>query len=126
MNLHHYLLICSQDSLARSLVPAILSQQDRLSVASNPFDARALFGQPSLDAVLIALDDNDEDAAVACRTIRRYSNRPIVMLVSRAGKKQVARGYRLGADAHIEIPCDPREFRARVSAVMRRNTASTA
>lgn len=122
MNWHHYLLISNQDSLARSVLLQVLRHGDRLSVAANPFDAQAMIREGHLDAVLVALEENDDDAAVMCRTLRRYSDLPIVMLVSSATRNQVTRGYRLGADAHIEIPCDPRVFRARVSAVMRRFT----
>jgi DNA-binding response OmpR family regulator len=120
MNWHHYLLISHQDSLARSVLPAVLSPQDRLSLAANPFDGLALLRRDTPDAILLELEEGDQDAAVMCRTVRRYSDLPIVMLVSSATRDQVTRGYRLGADAHIEIPCDPRVFRARVSAILRR------
>jgi DNA-binding response OmpR family regulator len=120
MNLHHYLLISHQDSLARSILPNVLTHQDRLSMAATPFDALALMRDAKLDAVLIAFDEDDQDAAIMCKTLRRQSNLPIVMLVNSVTRNQVTRGYRLGADTHIEIPCDPRIFRARVAAVMRR------
>lgn len=119
MNLHHFLLISPQDSIARSILPGVLPHQDRLSVTSDPFDALALMREAKLDAVLVAFEDQDQDAAVMCRTLRRQSDLPIVMLVNSATRSQVSRGYRLGADAHIEIPCDPRIFRARVAAVLR-------
>lgn len=126
MNLHHYLLISNQDSLARSILANVLPRQDRLSVAANPFDALVLMRDAKLDAVLIEFDEDDQDAVVMCKTLRRQSNLPIVMLVNSATRNQVMRGYRLGADAHIEIPCDPRIFRARVAAVLRRVVAPSA
>lgn len=120
MNWHHYLLISNQDSFAREILSGVLPDGDRLSITASPFDAFALMGEYKLDAVLVALEENDEDAAVLCRTVRRHSNLPIVMLVNPATRNQVTRGYGLGADAHIEIPCDPRVFRARVDALLRR------
>lgn len=78
------------------------------------------------DAVLVAFDEEDQDAAVMCRTLRRRSNLPIVMVVNGATRDQVTRGYRLGADAHVEIPCDPRIFRARVAAVLREHPVEVA
>ena len=120
MILHHYLLISSQESIARSLVPTIISQGDRLSLAAGPFDALEMLQDSKPDAVLVAFDEDDHDAAVMCKTLRRQSNLPIVMLVNSTTRNQVTRGYRLGADAHIEIPCDPRVFHARVSAILRR------
>jgi DNA-binding response OmpR family regulator len=123
MNWHHYLLISNQDSPARSLVQGVLPRGVRLSLAANPFDASELLREGELDAVLVALEEDIEDGAVLLRTVRRYSNVPIVLLVNSTTRDQVARGYRLGADAHIEIPCDPRVFRARVSALLRRRAA---
>ncbi|MBI4672492.1 MAG: hypothetical protein HY741_12610 [Chloroflexi bacterium] len=120
MNSHHFLLISNRDALARAIVPNVLAHADRLSFAADPFGAAALLRQGQLDAVLLAIEENDQDGAILCRTLRHYSNAPIILLVSNAPRDQVRRGYRLGADAHIEIPCDPRVFRARLSAVLRR------
>lgn len=119
MDLHHYLLISNRDSPARSVLPNVLPRHDRLSLATGPFEALELLHHTQLDAVLVEFDERDQDAAVICKTLRRQSNLPIVMLVNPATRNQVTRGYRLGADAHIEIPCDPRIFRARVLAVLR-------
>lgn len=116
----HYLLVSHQDSLTRAILPNVLPRDDRLSVAASPFDALALLRVSKLDAVLIAFDEDDQEAVVMCKTLRRRSNVPIVMLVNSTTRNQVTRGYRLGADAHIEIPCDPRIFRARVAALLRR------
>ncbi len=117
---HHFLLISHQDSLARALMPNVLKREDNLSFANDPFAASALMHQNALDAVFVALEENDEEAALLCRTVRRMSNAPIVMLVHNSARDEVTRGYRLGADAHIELPCDPRIFNARLSAVLRR------
>lgn len=118
MNLHHFLLISNQDSAARLLVPNALPQ-DQLSLASGAFEALLLMRDAKLDAVLVEFDEQDQDAAVMCKTLRRQSDLPIVMLVNRATLNQVTRGYRLGADAHIEMPCDARVFRARMEAILR-------
>lgn len=122
----HYLLISNQDSPTRLIVPNVLAREARLSMATNPFDALAVIRQASPDALLVAFDQEDEDAAVMCKTLRRRSNLPIVMVVNGATRDQVTRGYRLGADAHVEIPCDPRIFRARVAAVLREHAVKVA
>ncbi len=125
MLLHHYLLISDQDSFARSIVPNVLGRGDRLSMTANVFEALKVLREAKPDAVLVAVEENDKDAAVMCRTLRRKSKLPIVMLVNPATRDQVTRGYRLGADAHIEIPCDARVFRARVGALLRRYAVRT-
>lgn len=106
--------------MARAMLPNVLPRQDQLAVTANVFDALAQLRAKKMDAVLIEFDETDQDAVVMCKTLRRQSNVPIVMLVNSTTRNQVTRGYRLGADAHIEIPCDPRIFRARVGALLRR------
>lgn len=98
----------------------MLDKGDRLSLATEPYHARESMRKGEFDVILVALDEHDEDAVVVCRTVRRYCAQPIVMLVTHAGREQVVRGYRLGADAHVVLPCDPRIFRARLQAVSRR------
>lgn len=120
MNSQHFLLISHQDSFARAIVPHVLRREDRLSVAADPFAASDVLRQEHPDAVLVALEENDEDAALFCASVRRYSNAPILMLVHNSARDQIARGYRLGADGHIDLPCDPRLFHARLGAILRR------
>ncbi len=120
MSVHHYLLIAGNNTLANSMVSAAMGAEDELSTVQNPFEAVRMLEHGQPDAVLWAMDASDEEGVVACRILRRYSHAPIVMLVSSTAKEYILRGYRLGADAHISIPCDRREFNARVKAVLRR------
>lgn len=125
MNSQHFLLISHQDSLARAIVPHVLRREDRLSIAADPFAASDVLRQEHPDAVLVALEEGDEDAALFCATVRRYSDAPILMLVHNSAREQIARGYRLGADGHIDLPCDPRLFHARLGAILRRTHPHT-
>ena len=122
MSAHHYLLIAGNNTLVNAMVSAALGSDDELSTVHDPLEAVRLLESAQPDAVLWALDPSDEEAIVGCRTLRRHSHAPIVMLVSAAAKENILRGYRLGADAHIPIPCDRREFSARVKAVLRRQS----
>lgn len=120
MNPRRYLLISGTDTSAKALVRAVMDTNDVLAVARDPLEAVGLMQNAPPDAVLWAMDTIDEESVVACRTLRRHSQAPIVLLVDSSAKEDVLRGYRLGADAHIAIPCDRREFNARVKAVLRR------
>ncbi len=124
MTSHHYLLISGLDTLALSLVSSALTDEDELATAQNPAEAVQMMSHTQPDAVLWAIDTADEESVVACRSLRRHSHAPIVMLLSPNAKEEMLRGYRLGADAHIAIPCDRREFTARVQAVLRRMASS--
>ncbi len=106
------------------MVSAAMAADDQLATARDPFEAVQLIESAPPDAVLWDVDTRVEDAVVACHTLRRHSQAPIVMLVSAYAQEEVLRGYRLGADAHIPIPCDRREFSARFHAILRRMSKS--
>ncbi len=124
MSSPRYLLISENDSLAQEMVSAAVGADAQVQLARDAAEAVELLDRAQPDAVLWEMDASDEDSVIECRRLRRHSPVPIVMLVSRFAKDQIVRGYRLGADAHIPIPCDKREFSARVAAVMRRSIAT--
>jgi DNA-binding response OmpR family regulator len=55
-----------------------------------------------------------------CRTLRRESDTPIIMLTARAEETDRLIGLELGADDYITKPFSPRELVARVRTVLRR------
>jgi two-component system alkaline phosphatase synthesis response regulator PhoP len=71
---------------------------------------------------LILLDLNlpEVDGLEVCRTIRKQSNVPIIMLTARDEEVDKVVGLEIGADDYITKPFSPRELTARVGAVLRR------
>src|SRR5690606_35069763 len=71
---------------------------------------------------LIVLDLNlpGMDGLDVCRTLRRESGVPIIMLTARIEEADRLIGLELGADDYITKPFSPRELVARVRAVLRR------
>jgi two-component system, OmpR family, alkaline phosphatase synthesis response regulator PhoP len=55
-----------------------------------------------------------------CRTLRRESHVPIIMLTARVEEADKLRGLELGADDYLTKPFSPRELVARVGVVLRR------
>jgi len=73
---------------------------------------------------LVLLDLNlpgEMDGLDVCRTLRRESNVPIIMLTARSEETDRLIGLELGADDYITKPFSPREVVARVRAVLRRS-----
>jgi DNA-binding response OmpR family regulator len=68
-----------------------------------------------LDLMLPGMDGLD-----VCRSLRRESNIPIVMLTARIEEADRLIGLELGADDYITKPFSPRELVARVRTVLRR------
>lgn len=68
-----------------------------------------------LDLMLPGVDGID-----VCRTLRRTTNVPVIMLTAKALEEDKLRGLESGADDYVTKPFSPRELVARVSAVLRR------
>ncbi len=68
-----------------------------------------------LDLMLPGMDGLD-----VCRTLRRESDVPIIMLTARAEETDRLIGLEIGADDYIVKPFSPRELVARVRTVLRR------
>lgn len=60
------------------------------------------------------------DGLELCKSIRRESNVPIIMLTARVEETDKLIGLELGADDYITKPFSPRELVARVKVVLRR------
>lgn len=55
-----------------------------------------------------------------CRSIRKTSKVPVIMLTARAEEENILEGFRFGADDYVIKPFSPRQLVARVEAVLRR------
>jgi DNA-binding response OmpR family regulator len=71
--------------------------------------------------VLLDLDLPKVTGWEVCRQIRSESNTPVIMLTGADSDSDVVRGLELGADDYITKPFSPRQFLARVQAVLRRS-----
>jgi DNA-binding response OmpR family regulator len=79
--------------------------------------------KPSLIILDIMLPDID--GWEVCRTIRKESNVPIIMLTAKDMETDTVVGLELGADDYVTKPFNPRELVARVKAVLRRSGTET-
>jgi len=76
------------------------------------------------DLVVLDLMMPEMDGLDVCRTLRRESNVPIIMLTARVEEADKLIGLELGADDYMTKPFSPRELVARVRTVMRRGTGN--
>src|SRR6478672_5341914 len=66
-----------------------------------------------------------QDGLEVCRSLRRSSEVPIVILSARGSDLDKVAGLQLGADDYITKPFNPAELVARVQSVMRRSRSAT-
>ncbi len=82
--------------------------------------ALAAARQEKPDLIVLDLNLPQMDGLDVCRSLRRESNVPIIMLTARAEEMDRLIGLEVGADDYIVKPFSPRELVARVRAVLRR------
>jgi DNA-binding response OmpR family regulator len=78
------------------------------------------------DLVVLDLMLPEMDGLDVCRTLRRESDVPIIMLTARVEETDKLIGLAIGADDYITKPFSPRELVARVRVVLRRASGDPA
>ena len=119
------ILVVDDEARMRKLVKDFLSVKGfSVLEASNGEEAVDLFFEQK-DIALIILDVMmpKMDGWETCRTIRKYSQVPIIMLTARSEERDELQGFNLGVDEYISKPFSPKILVARVEAILRRSNA---
>lgn len=123
------ILTVEDDERIRTAVRLALEDEGwNVSESDNGEEALIRFGQEPADVVLIDIMLPGIDGFDVCRSIRRVSDVPIVMVTARADTHDVVAGLEAGADDYLTKPFAPKELSARIRALLRRsrNTESSA
>ncbi|MGH9186824.1 MAG: response regulator [Acidimicrobiales bacterium] len=83
-------------------------------------EALEQFNRNPADVVLIDIMLPDIDGFEVCRSLRKTSDVPIVMVTARADTHDVVAGLEAGADDYLTKPFAPKELSARIRALLRR------
>ena len=119
------ILVVDDEARMRKLVKDFLSVKGfTVLEASNGEEAVDLFFEQK-DITLIILDVMmpKMDGWETCRTIRKDSQVPIIMLTARSEERDEPQGFNLGVDEYISKPFSPKILVARVEAILRRSNA---
>ena len=82
------------------------------------------FAQKDIALVLLDVMMPKMDGWEVLRTIRKYSQVPVIMLTARSEERDELQGFSLGVDEYISKPFSPKILVARVEAILRRSNAS--
>ncbi len=82
------------------------------------------FKDVEADVVLIDIMLPGIDGFEVCRSIRRASDVPIIMVTARNDTHDVVAGLEAGADDYLTKPFAPKELSARIRALLRRSRTS--
>ena len=94
-------------------------------IAHNGVEALELFQKENPDMVLLDIMMPELDGWQVCRSIRKTSDCPIIMVTAKGEVFDRILGLELGADDYIIKPPDKREMIARIKAVLRRSGGFT-
>ena len=99
-------------------------EQDGMEVdcAYDGEEAIELAKKTEYDIVLLDVMLPKYDGYDVCQAIREFSDMPIIMLTAKGGDMDKILGLEYGADDYITKPFNILEVKARIKAIMRRNT----
>lgn len=120
------ILIVEDDHRTASLVAMYLKKEGfQTVIAEDGLAAIEIIQQRQPDFVILDLMLPKMDGWEVCRSIRRTSDVPIIMLTAREDEIDRISGLTLGADDYVTKPFSPRELVARVKAILRRGRLET-
>jgi len=114
------LLIDDDVQLGEPLATYFARYELQLEQATRPSAGLARLRQGGFDAAILDVMLPEQDGFELCRTIRRESDIPIIMLTARGEVMDRVIGLELGADDYLPKPFEPRELVARIQTVLRR------
>jgi DNA-binding response OmpR family regulator len=116
------ILVVDDEPMVTEVVQRYLVRDGfEVSTAGNGDEAIALAQRWDPDLVVLDLMLPGKDGLEVCRTLRRDSRVPIIMLTARGEETDRIVGLEIGADDYIVKPFSPRELVARIKAVLRRS-----
>ena len=95
-------------------------------IANNGADAVRIFQEQTPSLMLLDIMLPVLDGWQVCREVRKFSDKPIIMLTAKGETFDKVLGFELGADDYVVKPFDAKEVIARVKAVLRRSGAGAA
>ena len=117
------LLVVDDESRMRKLVKDFLVRND-FSVIEAEDGEQAVdifFKEKNIALIILDVMMPKMDGWQVVKTIREYSQVPIIMLTAKGEERDELQGFDLGVDEYISKPFSPKILVARVEAILRRS-----
>ena len=121
--MHPILLIDDDLQLGGPLATYFQRFELQLTHALKPSEGLALLREGNFEAAILDVMLPEMDGFELCRTIRKDSDIPIIMLTARGEVMDRVVGLELGADDYLPKPFEPRELVARLQSMLRRRSS---
>jgi two-component system OmpR family response regulator len=117
----HQILLIDDDTKLADLLGQYFAQFDfELASATLPSQGFSMLAQKPYELVILDIMLPEMDGFEVCKTIRKSSNIPIIMLTARGEVMDRIVGLELGADDYLPKPFEPRELVARIHGLLKR------
>ncbi|MDZ4277920.1 MAG: response regulator transcription factor, partial [Dehalococcoidia bacterium] len=118
-------LVADDDEHIVELVSMYLQRAGyRVAAARDGDETLRRIAELRPDLIVLDIMMPGPDGLQVCRSLRRRSNVPILLLTARSSDIDKIAGLRFGADDYVTKPFNPDELVARIEAVLRRSRAS--
>ena len=116
------ILLIDDDEKLGELLTTFFERFDmKLVAATHPDEGLRQLDVAKPDLVILDVMLPGQDGFEVCRTIRRSSTIPIIMLTARGEVTDRIVGLEIGADDYLPKPFEPRELVARIQNILRRS-----
>ena len=121
------ILVVDDEARMRKLVKDFLVKNDMDVVeAADGEEAISIFFQEkNFDLVILDVMMPKMDGWEVLKTIREYSQVPVIMLTAKGEEQDEMQGFAAGADDYVTKPFSPKLLVARIEAILRRNSSAT-
>ncbi|MGN0560711.1 MAG: response regulator transcription factor, partial [Candidatus Fimenecus sp.] len=121
------ILVVDDDSNICELLRLYLEKEGyAVKIVNDGVSAVNAFKQENPDLMILDIMLPKLDGWQVCREIRKFSDKPIIMLTAKGETFDKVLGLELGADDYMTKPFDTKEMVARIKAVLRRTGATAA
>ena len=120
------ILVVDDDTNICELLRLYLEKEGYVvEIVNDGVSAINAFKQENPDLTLLDIMIPKLDGWQVCREIRKFSDKPIIMLTAKGETFDKVLGLELGADDYVTKPFDTKEVVARIKAVLRRTAPAS-
>lgn len=120
------LVVDDEKSIVKGIRFSLLQDGMEVDCAYDGEEALELAKQKEYDVILLDVMLPKYDGFEVCQQIREFSNMPIIMLTAKGDDMDKILGLEYGADDYITKPFNILEVKARIKAIIRRNSSKNA
>lgn len=115
------LLVEDDRPIADNVILALARENMECRHVTLAAEGLALLAAGSFDLAILDVGLPDGNGFDVCRTLRGFSDIPVIFLTARSDEIDRVVGLEIGADDYVLKPFSPRELAARVKTILRRS-----